>query len=216
VEVDMKNMSRYFVVALSALALIVMLSACAKEPTQEMTDAKAAIDAAVAEGGEKYAKDEVKALNDQITAAQDEIKAQEGKFFKKYDKAKEILAKVKTDAEALKTQLPAKKEKAKTDATAAVDAAKTAVAEAKALLSKAPRGKGTKADIEALKADVAGLEDSLKEVDTLMTNEEYFGAIEKAESIKTKAGEVSTQINEALAKKATKTEAPAKKAKKAK
>jgi hypothetical protein len=32
---------------------------CAKQPTQEMNDSKAAIDAVLAEGGEKYANEEV-------------------------------------------------------------------------------------------------------------------------------------------------------------
>lgn len=196
----MKHLSKYFAVALAVFAMMVMLTACAKAPTQDIDDAKASIDAAIAEGGEKYATDDVKTLNDQLTAAQDEIKTQEGKFFKNYDKAKEILAKVKADADALKTDMPARKEKAKNNAMAALDAAKTAVADTKKLLAKAPRGKGTMADIEALKADIAGLEESLKEVDALMTSEDYVAASDKANGIKDKAGEVANQINQALEK----------------
>ncbi len=51
------------------LAMLVVLTSCAKQPTQEMNDSKAAIDAVIADGGEKYAKDEVKTLNDELTAA---------------------------------------------------------------------------------------------------------------------------------------------------
>ena len=181
-------------------AVTIVFTACAKQPTQELNDAKAAIDAAIAEGGEKYANEEVKTLNDEITAAMDEIKTQDGKILKNYDKAKELLAKVKTGGETLKTEMPAKKEKAKNDAMAALDAAKAAVNDARTLLGKAPRGKGTMADIEALKADVAGLESSLTEVQTLMDGEDYFAAADKANGIKTKAEEVSSQISQALEK----------------
>ena len=195
----MKHLSKYLVVAL-ALTLMVMLAACAKQPTQEMDAAKAAVDSAIAAGGDKYAKEEVKGLNDELTAATDEIKVQDGKFFKNYDKAKEILAKVKANADTLTTEIPAKKEKAKTDAQAAIDAAKTAVNDAKALLAKAPRGKGTKADIEALKADVAGLEASIKEAEGLMGTEDYMAATDKANGVKDKAAEVSGQISQAIEK----------------
>src|SRR4030067_1403959 len=143
----MKHLSKYLVVAL-ALTLMVMLAACAKQPTQEMDAAKAAVDSAIAAGGDKYAKEEVKGLNDELTAAMDEVKVQDGKFFKNYDKAKEILAKVKASADSLTAEIPARKEKAKADAQAAIDAAKTAVTDAKAMLAKAPKGKGKKAAME--------------------------------------------------------------------
>ncbi len=194
-------MKRLLISLTVALAMMFVLTSCAKQPTQEMNDSKAAIDAAIAEGGEKYAKEEVKKLNDDLTAAMDEIKVQDGKFFKNYDKAKEMLAAVKSGADALKAEIPARKEKAKNDATAALDAAKTAVSDAKALLAKAPKGKGTKADIEALKADVAGLEAALTEADGMMTSEDYFAAIDKANGAKDKAAQVAEQISQAMAKK---------------
>ncbi|MBI5674734.1 MAG: DUF4398 domain-containing protein [Nitrospirae bacterium] len=189
---------------LVALALSVFLIGCAKKPETEINNAKAALDSAIQEGAEKYAKEEAKLLNDDLTAAQDEIKVQDEKFFKNYDKAKEMLASVQAKADSLKAEIPARKEKAKNDAQAALDAAKTAVADANALLAKAPRGKGTMADIEALKADAAALQDSIVEVETLMTSEEYFAAADKANGIKDKAAEVSAQITAALEKKGKK------------
>ncbi len=186
------------------VALVIMISAlllgCSKKPEQELTDSKAALEAVVAEGGEKYAKEEVNLINTEMTAAQDEMAVQDGKFFKNYDKTREMLAQVKAKAEALKAEIPARKEKARTDAQAAVDAATTAVTDAKALMEKAPKGKGTMADLEALNADLQGLESALTETQTLMTNEDYFEALDKANGIKDKAAEVSTQVNEALEK----------------
>src|SRR4030067_3718043 len=151
-------MKRLLISLTVALTMLVVLTSCSKQPTQEMNDSKASIDAVIAEGGDKYAGEEVKQMNDQLTAAMDEVKVQDGKFFKNYDKAKEMLAKVKGDADSLKAEIPARKEKAKNDAVAALEAAKTAVTDAKAMLGKAPKGKGSKADIEAMRADIAGVE----------------------------------------------------------
>jgi len=159
-----------------------------------------AIDAVAQAGGNIYCQEEMKKLNDDLQVAMDEVNAQSKKLFKRYGKAKEMLAKVKTDADAVKALIPARKEEAKNAALAAQTEAKAAVDEAKALLEKAPKGKGTKADIEAMKADLAGLETMLTEVQTAIDGEDYFGAKDKALSIKEKAAAISEQINAAIAK----------------
>ncbi|HEK85997.1 MAG: hypothetical protein ACPLZD_08590 [Candidatus Saccharicenans sp.] len=193
----MKNLMK-----LSVLTFLVvfLFTSCAKQPTQQINDAKAAISAVVSAGGETYAKDELKKLNDDYNAAMNEINAQSKKLFKKYGKAKEMLAKVKSDADAVVKLIPARKEEAKKEALAAQNDAKAAYDEAKALLDKAPKGKGTKADIEAMKADLAGLEAQLSEVQSSIDKEDYFGAKDKANSIKEKANAISEQVKAAIEK----------------
>lgn len=203
--------ARYIVLALMVIAF---LSGCAKKPTQEIEDTKAAANAVISEGLGKYSPEDEKKLNDAMTAAMDEVKVQEGKTFKNYDKAKQMLAEVKKNAEELKTALPAKKEQAKQNALAAQEAAKAAVGDARKLLVKAPKGKGTAADIEALRGDVKGVEELLPEVQGLIDKEEYGTAVTKADAIKEKATGVTNQIKEALEKvqagKAAKAKKPAK------
>lgn len=193
----MKNLMK-----LSVLGLVVvfLFTSCAKQPTQQIDEAKAAIAAVQAAKGDIYAKDELKKLNDDLQAALDEVNAQSKKLFKKYGKAKEMLAKVKTDAEAVQALIPARIEEAKNAALTAQNEAKAAFDEAKALLDKAPKGKGTKADIEAMKADLAGLEAQLTEVQTAIDGEDYFGAKDKALSIKDKAAAIAEQVKAAIAK----------------
>jgi DNA repair exonuclease SbcCD ATPase subunit len=197
----MKTLLKISVVPIILMFLVI--TGCSKPPTEELNAAKAAIDAAVSAGADKFAQEDLKKLNDDLQAANKEIEAKE------YKKAKEMLVKLKADAEALKAAIPEKKEKAKQNALTAEEEAKKAVEEAKSLLEKAPKGKGTKADIEAMKADLKGLEDSLAEIKSLIDGENYSGAIEKANSIKEKAGNVANQIKEALEKVgAKKAEAP--------
>ncbi|MDI6697976.1 MAG: DUF4398 domain-containing protein [Candidatus Saccharicenans sp.] len=193
----MKNLMK---LSILGLLVVFLFSSCAKQPTQQIDEAKAAIDAVVQAGGNIYAKEELKKLNDDLQAAMDEVNTQSKKLFKKYGKAKEMLAKVKTDAEAVNALIPARKEEAKNAALTAQTEARAALDEAKALLEKAPKGKGTKADIEAMKADLAGLETMLTEVQAAIDSEDYFGARDKALSIKDKAAAISEQINAAIAK----------------
>lgn len=196
----MKKAMKFLTWSLALAMAAAFFTACAKAPTQELADAQAAISAAAAEGATKYAAEDLAKVNDGIAQANAAIKEQEGKFFKNYDKAKEILAKTKADADVLKASIPARKEAAKNAATAAQNEAVAAVDGAKKLLAKAPRGKGTSADLAAFKADLTGLDSALAEVTALMTSEDYIPAAEKANQIKAKAGEISAQIEAAMAK----------------
>ncbi len=193
----MKKFSRFLVLGIFVVALF---SNCAKQPTQAVDAAKAAIDAAAKEGAGVYAADDLKKLNDDLQAAMDEVNTQSKKFFKKFGTAKEMLAKVQTDADALKATIPAKIEAAKSAALQAQTDARVALDESKALLEKAPMGKGTKADIMAMKADLAGLETSFAEVQTAIDGADYFGASAKAATIKEKATVISDQVKAAIEK----------------
>jgi hypothetical protein len=185
-----------------ALALIVVFAftSCAKQPTQLMDAAKAAVQGVIDAKGNVYAKDELAKLQGDLQAALDAVTAQAKKFFKKYGPAKEMLNKVVADADSVKALIPGRIAEAKAAAETEINAAKAAVEEAKALLEKAPKGKGTKADIEAMKADLAGLETAMADVDGALAAEDFFGAKDKAAVIKEKAAAIVEQVNAAIAK----------------
>jgi hypothetical protein len=193
----MKNLMK---LSILSLLVVFLFTSCAKQPAQEIDAAKAAIDSVVNAGGNIYAQEELKKLNDDLNAAMEEVNAQSKKLFKRYGNAKEMLAKVTTDAEAVLNLIPDRKEQAKNEALQAMDEAKAAFEEAKALLAKAPVGKGTKADIEALKSDLAGVEALLTEAQAAFDSEDYFGARDKAASIKETAAAISEQVKAAIAK----------------
>jgi uncharacterized protein YwgA len=185
-----------------SLALIVVFAftSCAKQPTQLMDQAKAAIQGVIDAKGGVYAKDELNKLQGDLQAALDAVTAQAKKFFKKYGPAKEMLTKVVADADSVKALIPGRIAEAKAAAETAMNEAKMAWEEATALLEKAPKGKGTKADIEAMKADLTGLETAMADVNSALAAEDYFGAKDKAMVIKDKAAAITEQINAAIAK----------------
>jgi len=195
----MKPLLKYFTYG---LLVMFILAGCAKQPTEDINAAQKAVEDAKAAGSAKYIPEDTKKVDDSLTAALNEIKAQDSKFAltRNYDKAKQMLAQAKADAEKVKTDIPSKKEEAKKNALASQEAARASVKEAKALLTKAPMGKGARADIEALKGDIKGLEDSLPELQQLIEKEDYVVATDKAKAIKEKADGVSNQIKEAMQK----------------
>ncbi len=188
-------------VLICSLALAATLTACGTPPTAELDAARVAIDAVVADGAAKYTADDLKVIQDKMAGAQAEIKAQEGKLFKKFDQPKATLVQVKADADALKAKVATVKEEMKNAAIAALGEANTALAEAKGMVEKAPVGKGSLADIEMIKADVAGLETSLAGVQPLIDSGDYAAANEQAVAIKTKAQSVTEEIRVAQEKK---------------
>lgn len=178
------------------------IAGCAKAPTEEINSTTDVVEAAKQAGAEKYLPDDAKRVSDELSVALDEVKTQDGKFalFRKYDKAKEMLASVKSNAEKLKTDTAAKKEEVKNNAISAMGEAKNAINNAKTMLENAPAGKETQADIEVMKGDVKGLEDSLPGVQSAIDSEDYDGAINTAKSIKEKADGVTSQVQQAIEK----------------
>jgi len=194
----MKHVFRLLVVGLIGAFL---LSGCAKAPVQEQNDSKAAVEAATNVDTQTYAKDALAKLQGDLDAANAEVKTQDAKFlFKNFDKAKTMLTAVKTDAEAVKAEAAKKKEEAKQAAIAAQADAKKAIDDATALLAQAPTGKETKQDIEAFKADLTGLTDSMAGIQQSIDAEKYADASSNAAAIKEKAANVASQITAALEK----------------
>lgn len=187
-------------VVLASLALVASLTACAKAPTEEINATKAAVDAAVAEGAQQYTPEDYKMVSDGLAAANAEIKVQEEKFFKNFDKAKQMLAKTKADAEALKGKVAQRKEELKQAAIATLAQATASLTEAKDLLAKAPKGKGSKADIEAMQTDLAGVEAMLPEVQPMIDSGDFIGANEKANAILARVTAIIDEVKAAQAK----------------
>jgi len=193
---NMKNLTKTVVLV---LAIAVVLTGC-KAPTQLINDVKGGIETVTKAGADKYAAEELKAINDDLTKALDEIAAQDKKFFKKFGPAKEMLAQVQVKTTELQAALPAKIEAAKNAAIQLQGEAKAALEQAAELLKKAPKGKGTAKDLDALKADLTGAETMFTEIQTALDGTDYLAAQDKAKTVKEKAAAIADQINQAIEK----------------
>jgi tRNA U34 5-carboxymethylaminomethyl modifying GTPase MnmE/TrmE len=194
----MRNLFKVLVIGILSAFLV---TGCAKPPTQEMTAAKAQVEAATTADAQSYAATELTQLASDLKAAEDEVKIQDEKWFGNFNKAKEMLAAIKTSADNVTAVASQRKEEAKQTAITTQSEAVAAIEAAKALLAQAPKGKETKAEIEILNADLTGAQESLAGIQTSIDQEKYTEAKDSANLIKEKAASVSSQVQAALDKK---------------
>ena len=192
------------IVALAGMALI--FTSCAKLPEMEMTNAKAAVEAAKAAEADRYVPAEYRALQDSLNVAMTEVENQKSKFvlFRSYKKVTVKLNNVVTLGNTVKENAGIRKEEVKNQAQQTLAEATTLVAEVKDLITKAPKGKEGKEALDAIQSDLALVEASLAEVSTLINNGDYLTALDKVKAANDKAASLKTELEEAIAKKSMK------------
>jgi len=193
---------------LPVLAGIALLTvSCAKEPTEALTAARSAMDAAKTAQASDYAPAAYAAAETASAALDAELKAQSEKFSltRSYTKASELAAAAKAAADKAAADAATGKEAMKAEATTQIAAVRAGIETTTKLLAKAPKGKGTAADIEAMKADIAGIQTSLGEMDAAMTAGKYKDAKVKADTAKASLDKIAADVQAAMsAKKAAK------------
>jgi len=172
----------------SILVLTILLPAllvsCAKRPAEELQAADNAIAQARTAGVKEYAPDSLQAAEKAYSDMRTEAEAQDAKFAltRSYDRTVELASQVKTASDKAVADAARAKEQAKSDASAAIEQADSALAEAQTELASAPTGKGTKADIDAMKADLAGVESSIQDARAAFDREAYKEVMAKTQA----------------------------------
>jgi hypothetical protein len=200
-------MKRSILLSIAALAgMMIMFTSCAKVPEAEMANAKAAVEAAKAAEADRYVPQEYRAINDSLNTAMTEVENQKSKFvlFRSYKKVTAKLNNLVTQANTVKENAGIRKEQVKAEAQQTLAEATTLVGEVKELILKAPKGKEGKEALEAIQSDLALVEASLAEVNTLLTSGDYLTALDKVKASKEKAGSLKTELEDAIAKKSMK------------
>ena len=104
------------------------------------------------------------------------------------------------DAEKAVTDANIGKMQAKSEAEAAITLARTTLSEARTILAQAPKGKGTQADLQALKGDLEAADSINAELDLALGKEDYIGVKAKAQAMQNLAGRVHDQVAAAMQK----------------
>lgn len=188
-----------------AVVIIGMLAAfagCAKAPEETVVAVQTAIDQARTAGAETYASDALAKVNATFQQAKAEIEVQNGKFalFRSYKNAEALLAQAQTEAQQAQEAAVAGKERARQEANTAIDTARAALQSANDFLAQAPRGKNTKAELDAMQQELTTLQASLDEATGAMAGEDYINAKIKADLVTQKANEIQADVQAAIAK----------------
>ncbi len=177
-----------------------LAAGCSQPPSEAVNAAKAALEAArEAEGGD-YAPESLGAAEDALNQLEAEIATQGEKFalLRSYAKAEELAASAQTAAEKATRDAAAGKEAARLKATETMESVRASLEEVNGLLAKAPRGKGTRAEIDAMKADVAAVESGFEDFDAAMAGEHYLEAQAKAEAAQETLDRVKAEVQGAI------------------
>lgn len=189
-------------VVFAIFALLVFIG-CAKPPEQEIQKANTAIEAARSAEAEEYVPDAFQVAMDTLRAAEAAKTEADGKFalFRSYGKAKALYISAEALANQAVTAAAEEKERVKAEVTNLLTQAKTVLDSANVALSKAPKGKGSKADIELIKNDLAAAQASFDEANNDFNAGKYKVAKAKVEAAMQKAQAVISEIEQAKAKK---------------
>ncbi len=196
-------MSKKFTIIAVVAVIMLMLAGCGKPPETEIQNATAAFNAAKAAEAEQYAPEAYRAAMDTLNAAMAAKQEQDSKFalFRGYGKAKELYIKAEAMAKDAETRAAAEKEKVKAQVTDMLAQAQAALTAANDAIKKAPRGKGSQADIEMMKNDLAtaqaGYDDAMNDFNA----GKYLAAKTKVQVVIDKANSIVNEIQTATAKK---------------
>jgi len=187
--------------AMLALLAAVSVTACSKPPQEAIAAAEQAQAAALAAGAEEYAPEAWNAVTEAKAALDAELAAQGEKMSltRSYKHAEELAAAYQTAATQASSAAAAAMEQAKNEATTLITESRLALDEAMAMLASAPRGKGSAADLAAMKADLEAAGLTLGEAETSLTAGTYLDARAKATSAREVIERVKTAVAEAQA-----------------
>lgn len=199
-------MLKRFALIVAALTLLALMVGCSKAPEAEIQQANAAMQAAQTAEAETYVADSYRAAMDTLNAATAAKQEQDSKFalFRSYGKSKEMFVKANDMFANVATEAAAEKERVKAEVTAKLAEAKAVIDSASMALAKAPRGKGSRADIELIKSDLVTVQTAYTEAEADITGGKYMAARGKVESVIQRARAIIDEIANAAAKKAGK------------
>jgi hypothetical protein len=197
-----KAMLRSGLLVALAIAASMFFFACASAPKEEIAATQAAIQSASTDDVRTYAPDSLKDAEDTMAKATAEVSTQDEKFAlsRDYKQASELLKQAKEKAAKAVTDAQANKAKDKSDAEALIGSLTTLLADAKKALATAPKGKDTKAELEAMQSDLKSAEEAATAATQAMAQEKYKDALAQANTAKSKADGIIEQVTAAKEK----------------
>ncbi len=192
-------MSKRLALIVAAVALLAVIIGCSKPPEAEMQRAQTALDAARAAEAETYVPDSYNAAMESFNAAESAKREQDSKFalFRSYGKAKEMYAGAEEMLNNVTSEAVSKKDEVRQEVEATLTSAKAVVDSADAALAKAPRGKGSRADIELIKNDFVAVQAGYTDAENDMNNGQYMSAKTKVETVVENAHRIMDEIAKA-------------------
>lgn len=193
---------------LTVTALLAVASlGCSEAPVNEMAAAQKAVELADAAKAPQYAQAQMQMARDTLQAAEAKKAEQDSRFswFRSYDESRKLAARATVLANTAKTAAIDAINVLRDETTAMLEETALALSQAEQMLMTAPVSKGTRADIELMKQDVAALKGVLENAYSDLSRSDFEGAQAKATTIMERCGTIRTAIESAKTKKGSAT-----------
>lgn len=188
-------MKTKFLSGIAALSLVaVLFTSCGSIPQVEIDAANSAIDEASAIGAEVYDRDNFMALEDSMKSVMAGIEKENSNFIKSFSSSKESLAGVTMFAQEVKQQTIIRKEELKSEVQTIISGVQSLVLENEALILQAPKGKEGASALVAIKGELVNIETAVQEASTLLTNEDFMAALDKANAARAQAAAINAEL----------------------
>jgi hypothetical protein len=192
--------TKVLAVIVGSVVAAAAVAGCSNPPAAAIESANAAMTAADSVEAGTYAAEAYKAAQDAQAELQAELAAQESKFglFRSYDRATELATVAAAAAQQAETIATTERDRVRTETTQLVADARLALNEAMQMIETAPAGKGSQADLAAMKADLTAVESSLGEADSAIAASQFGEARSKAQAAMEAAGKVKSSVQQAV------------------
>jgi hypothetical protein len=187
---------------LVALAVVLLVAGCSKAPQEELKASEDAMANAQLAEAQDYAPASYQQAMDSLNAAKVEIQNQDSKFalFRGYGRAKELLAAAQRLSDQAVTDAQAAKEQVRLEDSTLIAQIDGLFVTAKDALAKAPKGKGTKADLELIASDLTAVESAHAAALADFNAGQYLAAKSKFEAAVSQLNRIISDIEAAKAK----------------
>lgn len=180
------------------LAAMLAVTACSP-PTETISAGELAQQSAIAAGAEEYAAEAMASVAQAKASLDAELAAQQGRFVlrRSYRRAEELATTYRTASEQAASAAGAGREQARSDATALIAESRILLGEVRGMLAAAPVGKGSRADLAAMNADLDQAATLITEAETLLGVEEFMEAKSRATSAREAIDGVKSAVEQA-------------------
>jgi hypothetical protein len=181
---------------------LLLVSGCGKPPVEQVAGAEDALKRAGEAEAQTYAPEAYQMAADTLQAAMAAKKEADSKFklTRNYKDTERLLAKAEVLANEASTQAQTERENVRLETGRLLARAHTVIDSARTAIRMAPQGKGTRAEIELMKSDLAAAASAIGEAQGDYDTERYAAAKVKLVAAIEKARGISNEIAVAAAK----------------
>ncbi len=194
-------MKKRLILAVTVVIALVVVTSCARAPREALDAARAALETAKSAQADIYFPAEFAELNDSLAVMLQNIETRRSKSASDFRDIRASAETIVEKAGELTVNIEERKAEVKAEAGTMINDARALIDEARALIARAPRGKEGKAAIDEMTAELAVLESSITDAQSLFDEgSDYIQVVDKVKAAGEGVGDIISELKNAMQK----------------